>query len=74
MSHSWFVVRDVATTFGIVLPSRSKDTEETARALQNFIGDTRVNRLHSDIADERCDAARFLIFPLKHHTRLCRGP
>jgi len=30
------VVRDVATTFGSVYPSHSKDTEETVAALQHF--------------------------------------
>ena len=59
------VVRDVATTFGMVYPVARKTSEETVTALQMFIGDQmpHVKRLYSDNADELVAAARFLNVP-----------
>ena len=57
------VGRDVATTFGSVFPSHSKDTEETVAAPQHCIGDSHVKRFYSDNADELVNAARFLNVP-----------
>jgi hypothetical protein len=65
------VVRDVATTFGSVFPSHSKDTEETVAALQHFIGDSHVKRFYSDNADELVNATSSSTFLMKRPSREC---
>ena len=51
------VVRDVRTGYGAVYPSSSKATSSTVEALQRLIGDSKIERIYSDNADELVAAA-----------------
>ena len=57
------VARGVATTFGSVYPSPTKDTDETLAALKTFNGGSPARRIYSGNADELMSAARFLSIP-----------
>ena len=54
------VARGVATTFGGVYPSPTKDTDETLAALKTY---SPASRNYSGNADELMSAARFLSIP-----------